>query len=359
MNDANRIERHIAQCRGLLSVAAPLAIYVDPTQPILTTRFVDLSWGAFVIDPRALLILLAHVGYSVAIFSAVQRPQVRLSRVIAISTWGDVLFAAAVAFVTEGTNSPFYVYFLFAVLAAGLRGTFRTALEVTAISLALYVGLILLARPDGFGFYLTRAVYLAITGYLVGFLGRQRRVLESSLNDLTRSLHDGYAQTLAAVNLRVDNCCELIRLGQSGEALTELGELQAGISREYDDLRAYVRSLQGLRNTGSQAVSTHETRFVVRAHFDATLPLLEHTLQIMLEGARNVNRHARARSSVISVSASGDRLVIRIDDDGVGFPPGATAPWSIASRATDFGGRVRIGTNLPSGSEVLVELPAT
>jgi hypothetical protein len=41
-----------------------------------------------------------------------------------VSTWGDVLFAAAIAFVTEGTNSPFYVYFLFAVLAAGLRGTF-------------------------------------------------------------------------------------------------------------------------------------------------------------------------------------------------------------------------------------------
>ncbi len=94
MNETSRIERNIAQCRGLLSVAAPLAIYVDPTQPILTTRFVDLSWGAFTIDPRALLILLAHVIYSVAIFAAVQSPRVRLARVVAVSTWGDVLFVA-------------------------------------------------------------------------------------------------------------------------------------------------------------------------------------------------------------------------------------------------------------------------
>ena len=356
MNGANRIERNIAQCRGLLSIAAPLAIYVDPTQPILT-RFVDLGWGAFYLDPRTVVILLGHLAYSVAIFAAVRRPHIDLPRIVAISTWGDVLFAGAIAFVTEGTNSPFYVYFLFAVLATGLRGTFRTALWVTAVSVALYVALIALAWPDGFGFYLTRAVYLAITGYLVGFLGQQRHVLESSLNDLTRSLHDGYAQTLAAVNLRIDTCRDMIRLGQRDEALEELADLQAGTTREYDELRAYVRSLQGLKTTGSPASAGSETRFVVRAQFDADLPLLEHALQIMLEGARNVSRHARATSAVISASEGADTLVIRIDDDGVGFTPGTSAPWSIASRAMELGGRVRVGSNLPSGSQVLVELP--
>src|SRR6185369_1650146 len=101
-----------------------------------------------------------------------------------------------------------------------------------------------LARPDGFGFYLTRAVYLAITGYSVGFLGRQRRVLESSLNELTRSLHDGYAQTLAAVNVRLENCREMIGAGETSEAVTELSDLQTGIRREFDELRSYVRTLQ-------------------------------------------------------------------------------------------------------------------
>jgi signal transduction histidine kinase len=358
MDDAHRIERSIAQCRGLFSIAAPLAIYVDPTQPVLTTRFLDLDWGAFVMDPRALAIFLAHIVYSVVIFASLQRPRPSLARIVTISTWGDVLFAGAIAFVTEGTNSPFYVYFLFAVLAAGLRGTFRTAIGVTALSLALYVGLIVIARPDGFGFYLTRAVYLAITGYLVGVLGRRRRVLESSLNDLTRSLHDGYAQTLAAVRLQAENCCELIREKDYAEAVAELTDLRAGVTREYDELRAYVRSLQGLDHTPSKGPAPDHTTFAFDARFEAELPLLEHALQIVLEGARNVSRHARAASASITAERRGRILRIQITDDGIGFPPGAAAPWSIASRAMEVGGSVRIGENTPAGTAVLVELPS-
>jgi len=357
MNDSIRIERNIAQCRGLLSIAAPLAIYVDPTQPMLIRRFLQLDWGAFVLDPRTLAILLAHIAYSVVIFAAVQRPDAPLPRIVTVSTWGDVLFAGAIAFVTEGTNSPFYVYFLFAVLAAGLRGSFRAALWVTATSLALYVGLVLLAWPDGFGFYLTRAVYLAITGYSVGFLGRQRRVLESNLNELTRSLHDGYAQTLAAVNVRVENCREMIGEGQTAEAVAELADLQTGITREYDELRAHVRSLQGLPSAAVRTSARHPTRFRVRAHFEGGLPLVEHALHIMLEGARNASRHAHAASAAIEANGRGSTLLIRIEDDGVGFAPGAPPPWSIASRAHEVGGRVTIGANAPTGSQVHVELP--
>jgi signal transduction histidine kinase len=111
----------------------------------------------------------------------------------------------------------------------------------------------------------------------------------------------------------------------------------------------------GLDTTPAPATST-ETRFSIRAQFDAPLPLVEHTLQIMAEGARNVGRHARARMAVITVSPASRKVVIRIDDDGVGFATGATAPWSIASRAAELGGQVRIGGN-ESGGHVIVELP--
>src|SRR5262245_59186012 len=126
MNDRNlvQIERNIAQCRILLSIAAPLAIYVDPTEPILMI-FGRLAGRPFFIDARALTILLAHLIYSVAIYVALRSRRVSLGRIVALSTWGDVIFGATVALVTEGTNSPFYIYFLFAVLAAGLRGSRR------------------------------------------------------------------------------------------------------------------------------------------------------------------------------------------------------------------------------------------
>ncbi|MEW6267989.1 MAG: histidine kinase [Thermodesulfobacteriota bacterium] len=353
-----RIERNIAQCRLLLAVAAPLAVYLDPTEPIL--RVMEVTGAAFFIDPRALAVMLAHLAYSVALALVVWTGRVALPRVVAASNCGDVLFGALVAMVTEGTNSPFYVYFLFAVLAAGLRGTRRSAFVVTTTSLALYFGLILVMRPDGFGFYLTRVVYLGITGYLVGFLGGERRQLDTSLQGVARSLHDGYTQSLAGVNLRLETCRELIRRGRSDRAFAELSELQHAVTREYDDLRAFVRALQGRETGPALPTGPRDTRFTVHVDFEAPLPIVEHALQIMLEGARNVSRHASASSARIRAENARGRVLIRIEDDGVGFPRGVAAPWAIASRAAELGGRVRVASDgRVSGADVLVELPSS
>jgi signal transduction histidine kinase len=357
-NGLLRIERNIAQCRILLSIAAPLAVYLDPTEPIL--RVMELSGAAFFIDPRVLAVMLAHLGYSIFVSAVLRTGRASLSQIVTVSNCGDVLFGALIAMVTEGTNSPFYVYFLFAVLVAGLRGTRRAALVVTLTSLALYLGLIVVVRPDGVGFYLTRVVYLGITGYLVGFLGSERRELDTSLQGVTRSLHDGYAQSLAGVNLRLESCQELIRRGRSDLALTELGELQRAVTREYDDLRAFVRSLQGRTPAPARRTGGEDTRFAIDAEFEGPLPIVEHAMQIMLEGARNVSRHASARSARIRAGLVDRRLVIEIDDDGVGFPRGAGMPWTIASRAAEVGGRVRVDDGARgSGARVLVELPAS
>lgn len=356
MRDENlvQIERNIARCRLILSIAAPLAIYLDPTEPEL---LVQLTGGFFLLDPYALLVLALHLAYSVGVYVLVTGTRVDLARVAIFSTCADVLFGATVALVTEGTNSPFHIFFAFAVMAAGLRGTFPTALVVTATSVALYLSLVLIFRPEGLGYYVTRGIYLAITGYLVGMLGRQRRTLQSGLLGLARSLHDGYAQALAGVTLRVAAARELLRRGQKDDAFTELTELQAGVTREYDELRETVRSLLGLEATPTRLPASSGTRFSVRVEFDGSLAVVEHALQIMAEGARNIGRHAQARSAVISASTNDGRVVIRIDDDGVGFAEGATPPWSISSRAAELGGSVRLGEGGEAGAHVVVDLP--
>jgi signal transduction histidine kinase len=104
-------------------------------------------------------------------------------------------------------------------------------------------------------------------------------------------------------------------------------------------------------------VRDDRTRYSVRAEFDGSLLLVEHALQIMLEGARNVGVHAHARSATISVDTNGETVSIRIDDDGVGFPVGTPAPWSIASRAAELGGAVRLGEGDRPGGHVRIDLP--
>src|SRR5262249_53805575 len=149
-------------------------------------------------------------------------------RLVRLTTLGDVLFGGPIALVTEGaTTSPVYVFFALAVVAVGLRTGLRSTLIVTAVSAVLYSALLAMAVPRNAEVYFMRPAYLAITGYLVGYLGQQRLNLEDKVRELeraaqrehiARSLHDGYAQTLAGMRLRVATCRELLRRQRTDDA---------------------------------------------------------------------------------------------------------------------------------------------
>src|SRR5439155_6799770 len=124
------VERNIAQCRVILSVAAFVAVYIDPTRPTLM-RWMPLTGGPFTLDPHALATMLSHLAYSIAIYLVASRQTGAPRQLAIVSTWADVLFGAVIALMTEGANSPYYVFFAFAVLAAGFRAGMRLTLMVT------------------------------------------------------------------------------------------------------------------------------------------------------------------------------------------------------------------------------------
>jgi len=168
------MERGIARCRAIFSAIAILTIYVDPRQPMLT-RWLPLTGGLFAMDPYVRTVLFSHLAYSVAIYLVLVRRIAPPRRVAQISTWTDVLFGAAIVLVTEGTTSAFSAFFAFAVLTAGMREGMRATLVVTAVSVTLYLAVILAFAPASETQYLVmRPAYLAITGYLVGYLGEAR-----------------------------------------------------------------------------------------------------------------------------------------------------------------------------------------
>src|SRR5581483_4696145 len=100
-----------------------------------------------------------------------------------------------------------------------------------AVSVALYLSLIVVSAPENANFFIMRPVYLAITGYLVGYLGQQRINLEGRVRDLetaaghhaiVRVGHDCYAQVLAGVVPRLESCRELVRRGRGYGVFAEL-----------------------------------------------------------------------------------------------------------------------------------------
>jgi two-component system, NarL family, nitrate/nitrite sensor histidine kinase NarX len=155
------------------------------------------------------------------------------------------------------------------------------------------------------------------------------RKLESiaERHEIARSLHDGYVQALAGINLRLESCREIVMNEQPIDAFTELTELQVSVAREYDEVRAFVRSLaQADPINSTTGPSPFHTSFHLQTDFTARGLILEQGLQIILEGMRNTIGHGRARSALITASEAGDIVRITIDDDGVGFEEQQSTP---------------------------------
>jgi hypothetical protein len=137
-DDFQRLDVNIARGRIVLSLLAMSSLYIDPTT----------AGGLFHLSAGARTILLCHLAYGASIFLALRRrPQG--ARLLMVSTALDLFFATAVAFLTEGQTSPSYVFFVFAIIAVGIRPGMLTTVAVTACSVALYLFVIVLSERSG------------------------------------------------------------------------------------------------------------------------------------------------------------------------------------------------------------------
>ncbi len=362
------IELGIARCRVMLSCFAMTALLLDPSRPLLPLWVGrhHLVLGAHTIG---LATLSAHLLYSAIIYLLVRERMPR-PRLVVVTTAADVLFAAAIGFATEGMGSPFFVFFTFALVALGFRAGFRPVMLVAGICEILYLSLMRMSAPDDLSLCIMRTVYLGIIGYLIGYLGQQRLNLENELSEvaatelstrIARELHDGCMQTLAAVNVKLATCTELLRRGRSNDAIAELGGLRARVNVEHDSLRVYMRSLTRLRTPRAEDPEVADepdeaTKFSVQFDFAGSATLVDEVLQIVREGVRNVGRHAHAHWAQVTVLSDDTRVLVKIDDDGVGFARKIEQPWTIASRVRELGGQLRIDTKPSSGAHIEIKL---
>jgi signal transduction histidine kinase len=185
---AARLERVLSVGRAFLTVSALTAIYLDPTQP---ARLAAVTYA----------VLAAYAAYSLAVLTYVHhtpRVTVRQGHVL---HGLDVLWTAALTFVSEGPVSPFFLFFLFVVLSAAYRWGFLGTLVTTLVTVAVFLiqtG-IAAAGPwrqtwlTSIDFELNqtilRVAYLLLTGFLLGYLAEQEKESRAELGaiaDLTR-----------------------------------------------------------------------------------------------------------------------------------------------------------------------------
>ncbi len=359
------LESNIARGRIVLSLVTFAAVFVDPTTPHLAA-WIHVTSGPFAIDTHLLQILCVHLVYGTLIYVA-SRSAKSLAYLPAVSTTVDIVFAVVVTLFTEGPTTPSFVFFAFVIVAVGCRSNFRATALSTAACTLLYLFLIALLAPGDWHLYVMRPAYLGIIGYLIGFLGQQRVLFEEHIRELettaerqsiARFLHDGYAQGLAGINLRLETCRHLLSHDRAKDALQEVTELQAGVAREFDDVRAYIRSLAAVADAPArEALPMANPTCHLRAVVSAKGAVLEQVLQIALEGLRNTRKHARASAATIDVAEDVGAIRVKIQDDGIGFEREATPPWSIASRVAECGGRLAIAGAGRPGAHLEIELP--
>lgn len=195
-------------------------------------------------------------------------------------------------------------------------------------------------------------------------------------NRVARDIHDSVTQLLFGAHLAL----RVAREGGDDERTA--ASLDRGaqlVEQSLDELRGLVELLrsadldQGLGPALRRLVE--RVSGPVRVHLDAgddigtpategsvALPgdVAEAAWRIAQAAVHNSLKHADAADVWLRVGREGDRLVVLVEDDGVGFPATITRGVgldSIEERATALGGTMQLGARPGGGARVRVEVP--
>ena len=185
--------------RVFFAIVTIAMIYMDPN---------ELSSNASV----AFELLTAYVSFSALIsIVATLAPSYLLKAGVAIHLV-DVLFATAITFLTRGSSSPFFVFFVFVLFAAPVRWGLMATLATGAVALVIFLAETQLDPLTSPRVEITRTVmrtsYLVVLTLMLSFTAAQERAFRAESNALARVLAGiGSASSFSdGLRLFIDEC---------------------------------------------------------------------------------------------------------------------------------------------------------
>jgi two-component system sensor histidine kinase UhpB len=203
---------------------------------------------------------------------------------------------------------------------------------------------------------------------------RALNATEEERKRIARELHDGTAQTLAALRVRL----RLARAVADEEGRnTVLERVSADIGEVTEEIR---RIAQGLRPPAldmlglAPAIQSHARAIAETTGIaiDTDLTAIDGLLtpeaelafyRIVQEALSNVARHSAARRAWIRMRVTGRQVLTVVEDDGQGFtvagdlPGGGLGLFGMQERAAYVGGAVEIDSEPGAGTRVRVTIP--
>ena len=320
-----------------------------------------------------------------------------------VATAIDIAAIGMLAVLSGGAYSHARLAFFLVPVAVAFR--FRPSITALAVVVTTATYVIQAAahpaasQPDAVRFIATQAGFLAWVGVACVMLSRllerrtelasrlvadRARLLTDALEAeqrerkaLAESLHDNAIQNLLSARHELEEAAETVThpaLARADDALVAAaGQLREAVF----DLHPYVLEAAGLEAAGLEAAlrsiaNEAAARGRLRLRLDLHCPDRHDGDQLVFSAARellsNVVRHADASGVAVRLAEANGDLVLVVEDDGRGFPPGladerlADGHIGLAAqrvRIESAGGRMELFSAPGDGTRVEVRVPGT
>lgn len=191
-------------------------------------------------------------------------------------------------------------------------------------------------------------------------------------NRLARELHDSVAQTLYGLTLQAEAAARELNAGRADKASEQLREIRDSAQQSLQETRLLIFELrppilehEGLVSALRARLESVESRSGLKTQIQLqevnqlSAGIEAGLYGISNEALNNILKHARASEIKVSLKKESNKVVLEIQDNGVGFDINAAAGGmglsGMKERAEQFGGDMQIKSGT-SGTTIRVEV---
>lgn len=207
-------------------------------------------------------------------------------------------------------------------------------------------------------------------------------IQEEERKRVSREIHDGPAQAIANLMLKVELCEKLMKKNPS-EAEEELAELKQHLKQSMQEVRRIIYDLRplmledlGLKAALEKLASQFNKEHRLKVDCKFQIPndyllssVLEKTIfRIVQEALNNVYKHAGAKEAEVHIKQTSSNVCLLIRDDGCGFDLNEALNekrtknfglQGIQERVHLLDGQIKIATAPGKGTSIYIAIPSS
>jgi len=306
----------------------------------------------------------------------------------------QTLILTVVFLLGSNTTDAFNFLFLLLAIHTALTLTGRPAVLWIATYYVIVSSIVLFVRgADGIYavlFYLVAYVVCGFFGYVLRQAeqarDRNQKLLEElqavqlklqelavveERNRLARELHDSVKQQVFAISMQLS--AARASLSENDKAFSSVIQAEKLAQQAGLELTTLIRELRppNLENK-SLTAALHEyvgewsqqsgikAELHIKGHPTLGVPVEQALFRVAQEAMSNVVRHSGAGIATVTLSGEDDRVMLKIEDNGIGFDLGHTQKGvgldSMRERLEEIGGKLHISSQKDIGTQVVAEL---